>query len=120
MRHCEATLCEALQKQLDELNTAPVVRRKVARLYRYQGKFVEQFVYWKMRRDPMFEVLDSVVPRHGSILDLGCGYGVVTHWLASFTDSRSFLGGSILMRQKFVWPDEPSSRCQRWTSPRSI
>jgi len=108
MRHCEATLREALQKQLDELNTPPVVRRKVERLYRYQGKFVEQFVYWKMRRDPMFEVLDSVVPRHGSILDLGCGYGVVTHWLASFTDSRSFLGVDF---------DEAKIRVARRTLP---
>jgi 2-polyprenyl-3-methyl-5-hydroxy-6-metoxy-1,4-benzoquinol methylase len=92
MRHCETIVREALQKQLDELNTPRVVRRKVQRLYRYQGKFVEQFVHWKMKMDPMFGSLDAVVPRNGFILDLGCGYGVATHWLASFTDGRSFLG----------------------------
>ena len=89
--HCEAVVREALQKQLDELNTPRVVRRKVARLYRYQGKFVEQFVYWKMKTDPVFESLDAVVPRQGFILDLGCGYGMATHWLACFTDGRTFL-----------------------------
>jgi 2-polyprenyl-3-methyl-5-hydroxy-6-metoxy-1,4-benzoquinol methylase len=53
---------------------------------------VEQFVHWKIKMDPMFGALDRVVPRHGFILDLGCGYGVATHWLAQFTDGRNFLG----------------------------
>jgi len=92
MRHCETIVRDALQKKLDELNTPKIVRRKVARLYRHQGKFVEQFVYWKMRLDPVFETIDQIVPRHGRILDLGCGYGVVTQWLARFTDTRTFLG----------------------------
>ncbi|MBK7997955.1 MAG: MMPL family transporter [Verrucomicrobia bacterium] len=92
MRHCETIVRDGLQRQLDEVNTPRVVRRKVERLYRYQGKFVEQFVHWKMKMDPMFPALDALVPRHGFILDLGCGYGVVTHWLAAYTDTRTFLG----------------------------
>jgi 1-acyl-sn-glycerol-3-phosphate acyltransferase len=92
MRHCENLMREALQKQLDELNTPRVLRRKVKRLYRYQGKFVEQFVHWKLKMDPMFESLDAVVPRTGFVLDLGCGYGLATHWLAQCGEGRTFLG----------------------------
>jgi 1-acyl-sn-glycerol-3-phosphate acyltransferase len=92
MRHCETIVREALQKQLDELNTPRILRRKVERLYRYQGKFVEQYVHWKMKIDPMFGMLDNVVPRNGFVLDLGCGYGLATHWLARMTDQRAFLG----------------------------
>jgi SAM-dependent methyltransferase len=84
------------------------VRRKVGRLYRYQGKFVEQFVYWKMKCDPVFESLDAVVPRQGFILDLGSGYGLATHWLASFTDGRTFLA---------VDYDEDKVRVARRTAP---
>ncbi|HVU26415.1 MAG TPA: 1-acyl-sn-glycerol-3-phosphate acyltransferase [Verrucomicrobiae bacterium] len=91
MRHCEKIIRAALQQQLDELNTPRVLHRKVARLYRYQGKFVEQFVHWKMKMDPLFAALDEVVPRQGFILDLGCGYGLATHWLAQITDGRNFL-----------------------------
>jgi uncharacterized protein len=69
-----------------------VLRRKVGRLYRYQGKFIEQFVHWKMKLDPVFLSLDKVVPRQGFVLDLGCGYGLATHWLACCTDGRNFLG----------------------------
>ena len=91
MRHCESVVRDALQKQLDEINTPRALRRKVERLYRYQGKFVEQFVYWKMKLDPMFQTLDSIVPK-GLILDLGCGYGVASHWLNYCRDTRIFVG----------------------------
>ena len=111
MRHCENIVRMALQKELDEVNTPRVVRRKVSRLYRYQGKFVEQFVYWKMKSDPMFAALDAAVPRAGHILDLGCGYGIVSHWLASFTDTRTFFG---------VDYDENKIRVAKRTAPESL
>jgi predicted exporter/SAM-dependent methyltransferase len=63
--------------------------------YRYQGKWAEQFVFWKLRTDPMFAKLDEAVPRQGFILDLGCGYGVVAHWLASHGPDRTLLGADF-------------------------
>jgi 1-acyl-sn-glycerol-3-phosphate acyltransferase len=92
MKHCEGIVRAGLQQQLDEINTPRVVRRKINRLYRYQGKYVEEFVRWKMKLDPVFLALDSVVPRRAHVLDLGCGYGMATHWLATFTDTRTFWG----------------------------
>jgi 1-acyl-sn-glycerol-3-phosphate acyltransferase len=92
LKHCETIVRAALQEQLDAINTPRVVRRKVERLYRYQGTYVEQFVKWKLKLDPLFPALDSVVPRQGHVLDLGCGYGMATHWLAAFTDQRTFWG----------------------------
>lgn len=92
IKHCEKLVREGLQKQLDEINTPRVVRRKVERLYRYQGIYVEQFVKWKMKLDPFFLKLDAVVPREAQVLDLGCGYGLATHWLAAFTNTRTFTG----------------------------
>ncbi len=114
MKHCSAIVRQGLQAQLDEINTPRVVRRKVGRLYRYQGVFIEQFVYWKLKGDPMFAVLDRVVPRQGFILDLGCGYGLATHWLACFTDDRTFLGldydeDKIRVAQRSA-PDHPRLR----------
>ena len=109
MRHCEGVVRDALQQQLDELNTPRVLRRKVERLYRYQGKFIEQFAHWKMKTDPMFESLDRVVPRQGFVLDLGCGYGLATHWLAYATCGRTFLG---------VDYDEEKIRVAQRTAPR--
>jgi 1-acyl-sn-glycerol-3-phosphate acyltransferase len=107
MKRTKAALAAALQEELDRNNTPAVLRRKVARLYRYQSPLVEQYVYWKLRTDPLFEALDAAVPRSGRILDLGCGYGVVAHWLNEQTDGREILG---------VDYDEPKVRVARSTS----
>ena len=92
MKHCEQIVRNGLQKELDAANTPKILRRKVRRLFRYQGRYIEQFVMWKLWLDRMFPALDKVVPRQGLILDLGCGYGLATHWLAQCTDTRTFLG----------------------------
>ena len=92
MKHCEKIVRDGLQKELDEINTPRVLQRKVRRLYRYQGRFIEQFIFWKLWMDRMFPALDKVVPRTGHILDLGCGHGLATHWLAQCTDTRTFVG----------------------------
>jgi len=52
--------------------------------------------------------MDAVVPREGHVLDLGCGYGMATHWLACYTDRRTFLG---------VDYDEDKIRVARRTAP---
>jgi 2-polyprenyl-3-methyl-5-hydroxy-6-metoxy-1,4-benzoquinol methylase len=44
-----------------------------------------------MKLDPVFSTLDSVVPS-GFVLDLGCGHGIASHWLAYCRDGRTFLG----------------------------
>ncbi|HEY5041662.1 MAG TPA: 1-acyl-sn-glycerol-3-phosphate acyltransferase [Verrucomicrobiae bacterium] len=92
MRHCEKIVRDSHQRQLDELNTPRTLRRKVERLYRYQGPYAEQLAHWKLKFDPVFHPLDKFVPRSGFILDLGCGFGFATHWLAQGTDQRTFLG----------------------------
>ena len=67
-------------------------RRAVSRLYRFQGPYVSQFTYWKLKTDPLFRAVAKVVPAHGEILDLGCGYGLVAHWLTLFTPGRRVQG----------------------------
>ena len=67
-------------------------RRAVARRYEYQGAYVEQFVWWKLRLDPVFRFLEDVVPPNGRLLDLGCGFGIVGHWLTLGAPGRSVSG----------------------------
>jgi len=70
-----------------------VLRREaVRRLYRYQGPYVTQFVFWKMRTDPLFKAVEAAAPVRGRILDLGCGYGLVAHWLTLFAPERTVSG----------------------------
>ncbi len=73
-------------------NGGPARRRQVSRLYRYQGPYVEHYVFWKLRTDPLFRAVDEAAPRAGHILDVGCGYGLVMHWLALGVPQRTLHG----------------------------
>jgi predicted exporter/SAM-dependent methyltransferase len=67
-------------------------RGEVSRLYRYHGPYVTQFVFWKMKTDALFAAVEAAAPRHGQILDLGCGFGILGHWLTLFAPERSVRG----------------------------
>jgi trans-aconitate methyltransferase len=53
---------------------------------------VTQFVFWKTKTDPLFKAVEEAVPRQGRILDLGCGYGIVAHWLTLGSPGRTVTG----------------------------
>lgn len=64
----------------------------VAARYRFQGVFVEQYVFWKSKCDPLFAALDNVAPDKGLIVDAGCGYGLACFLLWESQPEREFLG----------------------------
>jgi SAM-dependent methyltransferase len=66
--------------------------KRVRQLYDYQGPYVTQFVFWKMKADPLFEAVEESIPQQGRILDLGCGYGIVAHWLTLGSPGRTVKG----------------------------
>lgn len=72
--------------------TPKELRRAIGRLYRFQGPYICQFVFWKMKTDPLFEAVQEAVPRSGEILDLGCGFGIVAHWLTLAAPGRRVRG----------------------------
>jgi SAM-dependent methyltransferase len=61
-------------------------------LYRYLDVDAEQYVSWKLRLDPIFKGIDSIVPPTGRILDAGCGYGQMSNTLALQSNQRSLIG----------------------------
>jgi predicted exporter/trans-aconitate methyltransferase len=86
-------LAEMNSRRSKIVNPTPAqTRRAVSRLYRFQGPYVSQFAYWKMKTDPLFCAVEEVVPARGEILDLGCGYGLVAHWLTLFSPERRVHG----------------------------
>jgi SAM-dependent methyltransferase len=50
--------------------------------YNYRGAFVENYIAWKLRLDPIYRGIDELVPREGTVLDLGSGYGLMSVILA--------------------------------------
>jgi 1-acyl-sn-glycerol-3-phosphate acyltransferase len=91
-KHAEELIYRAWMDELELNNTPVILRRKVGRLYRYQGPRAALGVFFRLRRDPGLLKLHSLVPRRGLVLDLGCGYGATAHWLAQSGPERKLLG----------------------------
>lgn len=91
-RHAESLVYQAWVEALRRNNTPSILRRKVARLYRYQGAAVERRVDRLLQRPQIFVALDQALPNAGLILDLACGYGVAAHWLSQAGPERTVLG----------------------------
>jgi len=94
----ESALTSSKEKMSGLTSAAPGIpslsskRNEVSRLYRYQGPYVTQFVFWKMKTDPLFKAVEDAVPQQARILDLGCGYGIMAHWLTLFEPERTVSG----------------------------
>jgi 2-polyprenyl-3-methyl-5-hydroxy-6-metoxy-1,4-benzoquinol methylase len=70
---------------------ANATMRDALRLYVKQPCFVRWFVRLRHLLSPL-EALEELVPGEGKILDLGCGHGLFTNYLALKAPSRSLLG----------------------------
>ena len=61
-------------------------------LYSYQGAFLESYLYWKLKVDPLYRGLDAVIPETGTVLDLGSGHGLLAAILARKSRRRRVVG----------------------------
>ncbi len=82
--------------------------------YNYLGTWVESYVRWKTRLDPVVRNIDGLVPENGTVLDLGCGYGLLSNLLAHKSLGREVLGvdfdaGKIRVAAKAALP-RPGAR----------
>jgi predicted exporter/SAM-dependent methyltransferase len=85
----------------DRLRPARWVRRRFARL----GAYPRLFARGKLRLDPMFGRLGELVPDAGTVLDIGCGFGVAAAWL---------LARAADLRIVAVEPDEDRATVARY------
>lgn len=70
---------------------ASVTMRDALRLYARQTSVVRLFVRLRHFLSPL-EALEKLVPGEGRILDLGCGHGLFTNYMALRAPSRDILG----------------------------
>jgi SAM-dependent methyltransferase len=61
-------------------------------LYRYLDISAEQYVAWKLRLDPIFGHIDHAVPSAATILDAGCGFGIMSNLLTMDSPGRHVVG----------------------------
>lgn len=67
------------------------VPEKVFRLYKDLGLSTLLYVALRWRLCP-FKLIESLVPRSGRIVDIGCGYGLLANYMAIKSGDREIMG----------------------------
>lgn len=66
--------------------------RKLALNYVLKGPILEWYMRVKLKLENDYEIYNQLMPRHGDILDLGCGYGFISYMLMFTADDRRITG----------------------------
>ena len=75
-----------------EEGSASYYRRRLILNYIYKGPLLEWYLRIKLRLEQNYQLIVENTPRQGEILDLGCGYGFVSHMLALTSAERTITG----------------------------
>jgi 2-polyprenyl-3-methyl-5-hydroxy-6-metoxy-1,4-benzoquinol methylase len=76
----------------EELETPAYFRRKLIRNYLYKGPVLEWYTRIKLRLERNYELINQFVPRRARIMDIGCGYGFLSHMLGFVSADREIVG----------------------------
>ncbi len=85
----------------EEAEVPAYYRYKLVRNYLYKGPVLEWYARVKLSLENNYEVFNELVPRHAKILDLGCGYGFLSHTL-SFTSAERQITGVDYDEEKIL------------------
>ena len=67
-------------------------RKKLILNYVFKGPVLELYARVKLRFEQYYKVYNELIPKEGTILDLGCGYGFLSHMLSLNSPSRRIIG----------------------------
>ncbi len=76
----------------EEIETPAYFRRKLIRNYIYKGPVLEWYTRIKLSLEHNYELINSLVPRNASVVDIGCGYGFLSYMLSFVSSERRILG----------------------------
>ncbi len=80
---------DALRK---ERQTVHYFREQLIRNYIYKGPVLEWYCRIKSRLEKNYQLIEQLVPKQGSVLDIGCGYGFLAYMLHWTSTQRNVKG----------------------------
>ncbi|HYG38878.1 MAG TPA: 1-acyl-sn-glycerol-3-phosphate acyltransferase [Cytophagales bacterium] len=80
------------EKLREEVETPEFFKRKLIKNYLYKGPVIEWYMKVKIRLDGYYRMFHENTPKHGKIVDIGCGYGFMSYMLHFLSKEREILG----------------------------
>ncbi len=75
-----------------ETETPAYFREMLYYNYVYKGPVLEWYMRIKTRMEKNYEEFHRLIPTHGRILDIGCGYGFMSYMLHFLSEGRQITG----------------------------
>lgn len=70
----------------------PYYRNKLIKNYIYKGPIEEWYVRIKVKMEKYYAFFDGVIPHKASIVNIGCGFGMLDYMLVMLSEERRILG----------------------------
>jgi 1-acyl-sn-glycerol-3-phosphate acyltransferase len=75
-----------------DLETPGYFRKKLVRNYIYKGPVLEWYSRIKLSLENNYQLINDAIPRNAEIVDVGCGYGMISYMLSFTSEERKILG----------------------------
>lgn len=80
------------EKMSTELETPDYFRKRLINQFLYKGPVIEWYGKIKISLEKNYNYFNDLIPRDAGIVDIGCGYGFLSHMLCMVSDKRRILG----------------------------
>lgn len=80
------------QKVKSEIEVPSYFRKKLIMNYIYKGPVLEWYTRVKLRLENNYSYINDCVPAEADIVDIGCGYGLISYMLCFTSEKRNILG----------------------------
>ena len=75
-----------------EEETPDYFKDRLIKQYIYKGPVLEWYLRIKLRLEKNYSLFNNLIPAEANIVDIGCGYGFMSHMLGFLSNKRNIIG----------------------------
>ncbi len=75
-----------------EIETVDYYYNRLTKNYIYKGPVLEWYMRIKVKMEDKYRLFESLLPKKGTITDIGCGYGFLPYMLSFMSEDRIVIG----------------------------
>jgi 1-acyl-sn-glycerol-3-phosphate acyltransferase len=79
-------------KMRTEIETVDYFYNRLSKNYIYKGPLLEWYMRVKVKMEGNYKLFESLLPKKGTITDIGCGYGFLPYMLSFMSEDRIIIG----------------------------
>jgi 1-acyl-sn-glycerol-3-phosphate acyltransferase len=79
-------------KMREEIETVDYYFNRLSKNYIYKGPILEWYMRVKIALEGNYKLFESLLPKKGTITDVGCGYGFLPYMLSFMSEDRIVIG----------------------------